>query len=263
MREKEAKKRIVFCTYSSIYSSLVLKHLLEDDRVEVVAIVNSTRVINPQYGFFRGAVAQIKTSGWRYASYLFMVTDLFSTIMPSKTIQGLAKQYDIPVLNTTDINSSKSLAFLQSYQADFLLAAHFNQLIKKPLLDMNCLNIHPSLLPDFKGVDPAFYALLKNQPSGVTLHKMAETFDTGTILLQQNCAFTPTESVFTANCKLFDAGAKLALHYLHNPSHVKPIQNKTGHYDSWPSRAQISQFRALGKRLIKLSELRSYLFGKL
>ncbi|MEE9444158.1 MAG: formyltransferase family protein [Cocleimonas sp.] len=257
----EAKKRIVFCTYSSVYSSLVLKRLLSDEGVEVVGIINSTRVISPEYGFIRGALAQVNKSGWRYSGYLFLVTDLFAGLKPAKTIHGLAKKNDIPLLDTLDINGLKSLDFIQEIKADSLLAAHFNQLIKKPLLDMKCLNIHPSLLPAFKGVDPVFYALLENQPIGVTLHEMAESFDTGDILLQKNCSLESSATVFSANCKLFDVGAAMALTYLHSPNQPKLVQNKSDEYDSWPRRADISQFRRLGKRLIKLPELWRYLFG--
>ncbi len=42
-----AKKKVVFCTYSSIYSSKVLEQLIVDTDIDLVAIVNSTRVLRP------------------------------------------------------------------------------------------------------------------------------------------------------------------------------------------------------------------------
>ena len=54
------KKKLIFCTYSSIYSSRVLKQLLADKDIEILAIINSTRVLSPQYGHLRGSIEQIR-----------------------------------------------------------------------------------------------------------------------------------------------------------------------------------------------------------
>ncbi len=262
--EKPLKKRLVFCTYSSVYSSIVLKKLLNNDAIEVVGIINSTRVINPRYGFVKGALAQIQLSGWRYASYLFMVTDLFSWLNPSNTIHGLAKKNSIPVFDTVDINAVEASHFINSKQPDFLLAAHFNQLIKTPLLNLACINIHPSLLPAYKGVDPVFYALLDNQKIlGVTLHKMTESFDTGEALLQNERASSADGCLFSNNCRLFATGAELAIRYLASEKIQASdkvyskgndsAENK--HYDSWPSRFNVSKLKQQGKHLIRLKQV--------
>jgi len=255
------KKRIIFCTYSSVYSSIVLKRLLNDLNIEVVAIINSTRVFNPKFGFVRGAIEQIRTTGWRYSTYLFLVTDLARLLKPSESLHGLARQHKIPVLDTVDINSSESLDFVISKRANTLVAAHFNQLVKSPLLDMDCINIHPSLLPALKGVDPAFYAILRNLETGVSLHKMSETFDTGDVLLQKPCKLASSDTVFSANCGLFYEGAGLAIEWLKNPKLDISVDNTDGSYDSWPDKEKIKKFRKADKRLISLSQMWRTFYG--
>ncbi len=269
--QQQSKQRLIFCTYSSVYSSLVLKKLLAVNHIELVAVINSTRVINPKYGFIKGALTQINLSGWRYASYLFMVTDLFSWLSPAKTIHGLCKKNSVPVFNTNDINSPEAVHYIELKKPDFLLAAHFNQRVKKPLLNLAWLNIHPSTLPAYKGVDPVFYALLDQQDTvGVTLHKMAETFDTGEILLQKKLTNSDiTDNVFSNNCRLFSMGGDLAITYLNsklanntkmeispsnNLNKVDVTNSEDKHYDSWPSRAKVSELRQQGKRLIRLKQ---------
>lgn len=256
------KKRIIFCTYSSIYSSIVLKRLLSDSSLEVVAIINSTRVLNPEYGFLRGAIEQIRSSGWRYSSYLFLVTDLAKILRPADSVHGLAKRNDISIVDTVDVNSKETLEFITLKNADSLLAAHFNQLVKRPLLDMDCINIHPSLLPEFKGVDPTFYAMLRNQSTGTTLHQMSESFDTGNILLQKSHPRKENDSVFSTNCSLFYDGAGLAIDWLKNPVSRKSLQNNEGSYDSWPNKEQVGTLRQSGKRLIKIKQYWNTLYGK-
>lgn len=263
-----SKQRVIFCTYSSIYSSKVLEHLLASDKINIVAIINSTRIIHPQNGFFCGAIKQIQASGLRYATYLFMVTDLFRWLQrlsahkknALKTVHYLAVENNIPVLDSVNINSNKAIQFIQKAKPDYLLAAHFNQLLKASVLnlpDMECLNIHPSLLPKYKGVDPVFFALLdQNKAIGVTLHKMAESFDSGKILLQKSIATGSSRSLFLINKQLFEEGAKLAIEWIANTA-LKPVDvvdNTLGQYDSWPSVEKVKVFKRKGNHLIGLSE---------
>jgi len=263
-----AKKRVIFCTYPSLYSSLVLKKLLSADDLEVVAIINSTRVLNKKYGALRAAFKQIQLSGWRYSTYLFLVTDLFSlqslvlsTIFKNKrlkTVSAYAKLNNIPVIDTPDINSQDVVNFIFSQQTDFLLAAHFNQLVKAPIissLDLTCVNIHPSLLPGYKGVDPVFYALLGDEKRiGVSLHEMAEEFDTGNIISSKEISSNIAGDVFSNNCRLFEAGAELAIQNIRNENvSTRQVQNG-GNYDSWPDNKQVRQLRKKNNKLINLHE---------
>jgi methionyl-tRNA formyltransferase len=138
-------------------------------------------------------------------------------------------------------------------------------LVKTPLLNLACINIHPSLLPAYKGVDPVFYALLDNQQRlGVTLHKMAESFDTGDALLQQEIDSVADDgSLFSNNCRLFAIGADLAIRYLASEEaqdrdkvYLKDnsaVENK--HYDSWPSVSDVSKLKQQGKYLVRLKQL--------
>ena len=58
------------------------------------------------------------------------------------------------------------------------------------------VNIHPSLLPYGRGAWPMPLAILDKLPeSGVTVHKLAESFDTGDILMQRRFALTPDEDL--------------------------------------------------------------------
>jgi len=276
------KKKIIFCTYSCVYSSIVLNKLLDNDAVKVVAIINSTRILKPNYGALKGSIKQIQLSGWRYATYLFFITDLFSwkqaifslRKQSLKSVHAIAKRQGIPILDTKDINDDESFAFVQRQQADYLLAAHFNQLVKPQILNLSglqCINIHPSLLPAYKGVDPVFYALSNHAKIvGVTLHKMAESFDTGEILLQAEKPLLPTidTCLFSINCELFAKGAEFATKWIVKETQGKSLLQKSidkddpdTQYDSWPEPKKVAQYRYSGKSLICLFDYISTLFS--
>lgn len=73
-------------------------------------------------------------------------------------------------------------------QWDFFLVASYGKILPKKILDLpkhGCLNIHPSLLPKFRGPSPYVSAILADErQTGVTLMQMAEKMDAGPILAQ-------------------------------------------------------------------------------
>lgn len=259
----ESKQRVVFFTYSSIYSSLVLNDLLRESTIEIVAIINSTRLLKPSYSGLKGSIKFIQTTGLRYATYLFFITDLFAWLQPLSrlnTVHSLAKKYNIPLLNSIDINRKKEIQFISELEPDVLLSAHFNQLFKVEVLQLPklaAINIHPSLLPNYKGVDPVFYALLKKEEKiGVTAHLIDQTFDTGRILVQQSFSANASKTVFQQNIQLFQAGGKIAIDTIHQllANQQGLEQQQEGNYDSWPDKHLIKQFKKQGNKLIKLQD---------
>ncbi len=266
-----AKRRVVFCTYSSVYSSVVLAELLKSDNIQLVGIINSTRVLNSDHGWLRGALEFMKMSGLRYAVQLFFLTDLFSLLQPISKLKPLsfhAKKLGIPVFNTRDINNEESVAFLHNLEPDFLLSGYFNQLIGESVLSLpalGCLNIHPSLLPAYRGVDPVFYALLRSEHQvGVTVHLLDQTFDTGNILGKEVCPVLKKRSLFFHYARLFQLGGAMAVKQMVDfiPGESGRLQQGVGGYDSWPSKSLIKKFSYQGYKLISFYDYISVLSCK-
>ncbi len=264
------KKSVIFCTYASIYSSKVMEQLIADSDIELVGVINSTRVLKPQYGHIKGVFKQIRTSGFRYSSYLFIITDIFKLLQPIfsfkkwplRDVHSLAEFHHIPIHDTKDVNNADAVDFIKSVNPDFLLGSHFNQLIKQQVLELEalqCINIHPSLLPKYQGVDPVFFAMLDEQEAiGVSVHRMAETFDTGEILMQRAFDVDKSKSLIFNNCLLFQEGIRIALKWIKdNQKQLLPhsTDSLSGNYYSWPTIKDIEKFKKTGKRLISLSEL--------
>lgn len=77
---------------------------------------------------------------------------------------------------------------LANTEWDFFLVASYGKILKKEVLDIprrGCLNIHPSLLPRFRGPSPYVSAILADErQTGVTVMQMAQMMDAGPILAQ-------------------------------------------------------------------------------
>jgi methionyl-tRNA formyltransferase len=247
-----------------LYGALVLRRLRASDRLEICGVIRSTRVLDPRFGFVRGALAQIRHSGVAYALYLWCATTLSDWLCAVASLGAVPMRtapLGIPVLATRDINDAEGLRFLKTCMPDLLVSAFFNQRVGAEALKLprhGCLNIHPSLLPDAKGVDPVFQCLLRRVPAlGVTVHFMSLELDAGRILAQRSLERSAESSVFATTALLFREGAELLV------AAIEPIggggsgvpQEGAGNYQSWPTRQELRNFRALGGALLQFGDL--------
>lgn len=103
---------------------------------------------------------------------------------------------------------------IKDLSADIAVVCSFNYKIPKVLLDCvkdGFINVHPSLLPEYRGANP-YSAVIMNgeKETGVTLHFMEETFDTGDIIAQKKLPVASIETMGT----LFNRLNMLALEML-------------------------------------------------
>ena len=118
---------------------------------------------------------------------------------------------------------------LQSLTFDFLLVACWPKLIDISRLgSIRCaaLNLHPSLLPGYRGIDPvAAQIKAREQVFGTTLHLLSDQFDAGAIIAQQ--AFTlPTASYREIEHKAALTGAALFVEALQDYPAWSPMDQE-------------------------------------
>lgn len=245
-------KRVVFCTYPCLYSSLVLERLLRSPSIEVVAVIASTRNLRSKENKLASDIERIKVSGIRYASYLLIVTQLyrfFPSFFQQASFEDICHKSQIPIIPTQNINELSTQEELHSINPDVIFCTHFNQLIHPSTYSLAkeaAVNLHPSLLPDLKGVDPVFYALADSyNETGVTIHHLAEDFDTGKIISQIKQAITTEDTLVSLNKKLFQLGAELFINYIADKQSTNNSINaeQSERYDSWPSRSKVKKFK--------------------
>jgi methionyl-tRNA formyltransferase len=96
---------------------------------------------------------------------------------------------------------------------DLVLAANYPDIVPRALLDaVPCVNTHWSLLPRHRGVHPTAWALLNGDTEvGVTVHLMADDFDTGDVLRQGTVDVRPDEPIARLHERLAELQAELVL----------------------------------------------------
>ena len=110
-----------------------------------------------------------------------------------ETLDSLAHRHGIPIRYIASQSELSSLD-LQNFEIpDFVLVACFPYRLPEVVIswpESRCLNIHPSLLPKYRGPDPIFWQLHENEPqTGVSLHIVSAELDAGPIISQKTCPF--------------------------------------------------------------------------
>jgi folate-dependent phosphoribosylglycinamide formyltransferase PurN len=103
------------------------------------------------------------------------------------TITEYAKQYHIEMIGVNDLNGAESIAALLRMQTDILLLGGV-PIIRANVLSVPkicALNVHMGLLPSFRGMNVAEWAVFCNAPVGVTVHQVDSGVDTGAILYRE------------------------------------------------------------------------------
>lgn len=251
--------RVVLCTSGGVFGAIVLHRLLASPGIEVVGLILSSRVLRADYAWLRGACAQIRRSGPRYALYLWSATglaDLVGRYTAGGSVGSLAAAHRVPVHVTRNLNDNAGRAFIAARLPQVLLSAFFNQRIDPAtyaIPECGALNIHPSLLPDFRGVDPVFFARLRGASLlGVSVHRIDASLDTGPILAQAEWQPGDDDSVLRITAELYARGAALATRQLRArlPPNRGRAQAGHGSYDSWPRPQDVARFRRNGGRLV-------------
>ncbi|HHH1649485.1 TPA: formyltransferase family protein, partial [Yersinia enterocolitica] len=90
---------------------------------------------------------------------------------------------------------------ITEFAPDYMFSLHYRNLIPGNILKLvegGCVNLHPSLLPDYRGTNSVPWAIINDEnKTGYTFHYMSEEFDTGDILLQEVIDITENETAFS------------------------------------------------------------------
>lgn len=104
-------------------------------------------------------------------------------------LKDWAKRLRIPFLICENVNKNSFLQQVSELNCDLFVSMSFNQIIRKPLLEVPSLgfiNCHAGALPFYRGRNPLNWALINGEKEfGITVHYIDEGIDTGDIIEQK------------------------------------------------------------------------------
>ncbi len=136
----------------------------------------------------------------------------------SSPVKGVAINWKLPVVQPVSFRGAEVLAQLASFHPDVIVVAAFGQILPQSVLDIpaySCINIHPSLLPKFRGASPLAAAILAGDEfTGVSIMLMDKGLDTGPVLARAQIPISVKDTTGSLTAKLSLIAAQLLLEVL-------------------------------------------------
>ena len=133
--------------------------------------------------------------------------------LQASAVKVAAEAHGLPVLQPTNLKSPDFQAELNAYAADLQVVVAFRMLPEAVwnMPRLGSINIHASLLPQYRGAAPINWALMHGDTeTGVTSFFLRHDIDTGDLIFQDRVLIDPTDDFGSLYDKLKVVGAALA-----------------------------------------------------
>jgi methionyl-tRNA formyltransferase len=134
-------------------------------------------------------------------------------IMQPSPVKALALTHQLPIFQPERVRDSVFLQTFRELAPDFVALAAFGQILPQEIIDLprrGCLNIHPSLLPKYRGAAPINWAIIQGEKkTGVSIMQLSAGLDAGDIVLQEETTIGADETFDRLHDRLARRGAEL------------------------------------------------------
>jgi methionyl-tRNA formyltransferase len=122
-----------------------------------------------------------------------------------------AGELGIDLLQAESVNGSDALARIREARPEAAAVCAFGQLVREPLLsELPILNVHPSLLPRWRGAAPIERAIMAgDERTGVSVMSLTEGLDSGPVGLQEEVAIGGREDFEGLSARLATLGGEM------------------------------------------------------
>jgi len=131
----------------------------------------------------------------------------------SPPLKRTAVAWELLVVQPVSLKEPEAVAQLAGFHPDVIVVAAFGQILPRSVLDIpryGCINIHPSLLPKFRGASPVAAAILAGDEfTGVSIMLMDKGLDNGPILARAQIAISGQDTTGSLTARLSLIGAQL------------------------------------------------------
>lgn len=260
--------KIILATLPTLYSIYFLNVYLRRDKGSVNTVLVSTKPVVIDKRKITGiadTVFLLNRFGLRYFLFLAANQSLMAKIhQQSKAFESvhdnlwsldkLAYHFGFDVITSNNFNSEACIRELSSINPDLVVVNGCDQILKKPFLNAvnKTVNIHPSFLPDDRGVDPIFQKYLRQAHEvSVSLHEITEAIDEGPVLIQDFHSAQKHDSYLQSSMAHGRMASTLLKQYLQNPTEAKSQRAEIQFpYKSWPTTDDLKIFNKKGLKLI-------------
>jgi methionyl-tRNA formyltransferase len=127
-----------------------------------------------------------------------------------------ARELGLDLLQAENVNEEAATARIHAAEPEAVLVCAFGQLIREPLLsELPMLNVHPSLLPRWRGAAPIERAIMAGDATtGVCVMRLTAGLDSGPVALVEETPIEPDEDFAALSARLAGLGGDLLVRAL-------------------------------------------------
>ena len=135
-------------------------------------------------------------------------------VLVAPPVKEAALRWGLPVAQPGSLKTAEAVTQMADFHPNVIVVAAFGQILPQSVLDIpafGCINIHPSLLPKFRGASPVAAAILSGDEfTGVSIMLLDAGMDTGPVLTRAMVPVSPQDNTGS----LTDRLSLLAAHLL-------------------------------------------------
>lgn len=140
--------------------------------------------------------------------------------LTNSPIHELALKHNLPVITPKTLRNAPAQEEFAKFNADVAVVVAYGLILPQEILQatkFGCINLHPSLLPRWRGPSPIQYTFFGgDEEIGVTIIKMDEGIDSGDMILQQKFSLQPQDNYSKLAPQLAQLGADMIIQSLKN-----------------------------------------------
>jgi len=153
--------------------------------------------------------------------------------LQQSAVKQFALAHNLPVLQPEKLKAPEFLEALSAYHPDLQIVVAFRMLPEKiwSFPTMGTLNVHGSLLPDYRGAAPINWAIMNGEKfTGVTTFQLQHAIDTGDILMQEKITISENMTAGELHDIMMEVGANVLVKTINGlvqkilPPNHKPFQ---------------------------------------
>ena len=183
----------------------------------------------------------------------------------SPPVAHLAKEHGLPLFQPERIKGNvEFLKNLQDLNPDLIVVVAYGKILPPEVLNLppyKCINLHFSLLPQYRGAAPVQWALINGEEeTGVTTFILADKVDAGPILMQKKALIEPEDNAETLGRRLSHMGAQVLVETVdeissgdlkaipqedRSATFAPPLKKEDGRLD-WSQKASVLVFQIRG-----------------
>lgn len=203
----------------------------------------------------KAAMRYLRTFG--IAALMGLASGVMAAKVRGRSVAGVCRRKEVATSVAADVNAEAFLDELRALEPDVIVSVSCPQIFKEPLIDLprlGILNIHGSILPQYRGVMPSFWMLANGEKqAGVSIYFVNEQIDAGDLCGQRVFDILPDDSLERFLRRSKKIAAELLLEVLDKVEDGSvartPLDLSQGSYYSWPDKGAVKRFRAAGRRL--------------